>query len=372
VGTTSGRVAPGRVGGPAGRATAALRARLTDVVIASPQVVAVTAGAIYATAGGVVALTPLFPREPQVQVLELELLAVAALLTGLSLLRWGRHLPAWSAHALVLLGCGAISAGVWWSGATPTGVALNSFYIFVALDCGLFFTRRAGWVHLAVAVTACLGVMALQSPAAIGAAVITSVTAVVVACGTTWLTQKAASADVDPLTGLANRRRLDAELGAAGERADRSGSPLSVALLDLDRFKAVNDGLGHAAGDRLLVAVTRAWTPLLDAGQLLARQGGDEFVLVLPGLELPAALALVERLRAAMPEGRTCSAGVAQHGDGEGVSALLRRADAALYRVKRDGRDGVAGADALEDPADAQAKANSSGRTTTTAAAHTP
>ena len=311
-------------------------------MVAPPRLVATTAGPIYATAGLVGLLTPLFPQEPAVQVAGLQLLGLSALATGAALLRWGPRLPAWTAHVLVLTATLAISAAVALAGATPTGVALNSFFIFVALDCGLFFTRRAGWLHMAVALSACVGGLVLQSPTAIGAGVITSMTAVVVAHGTSSLVRMAAAANVDPLTGLANRRHLDEVLQAEVERADRLRLPASVALLDLDHFKAVNDTRGHAEGDGLLQAVTRAWTPLLAPGQLLARQGGDEFVLLMPGLRLEEAVAVAERLRLAMPEGHTCSVGVAEHWRGEGARALLRRADAALYRVKRGGRDGTA------------------------------
>jgi len=333
--------APGASSRPRARATS-LADRLSATVVAPPKLVATTAGPIYATAGLVGVLTPLFPEEQAVHVPALQVLGLLALATGGVLVRWGPRLPAWCAHVVVLLATAAISAAVASAGATPTGVALNSFFIFVALDCGLFFTRLVGWLHMVVALSACVGGMVLQSPSAIGAAVITSMTAVVVAHGTGSLVRMAAAANVDPLTGLSNRRHLDEALQAALEHADRTRSPLSVALLDLDHFKSVNDTRGHDEGDWLLQAVTRAWTPLLGAGQLLARQGGDEFVLVMPGLRLDEAVATAERLRLAMPEGHTCSVGVAQHWHGENARALLRRADAALYQVKRSGRDGIA------------------------------
>ena len=332
------RSAPAGAAGPRARATA-LAARLSAAVVAPQAVVATFAGAIYCTAGLVGVLTPLFPQEPEVQTAQVQALAAAALVTGLALLRWGRHLAPWSAHLLVLGGTAAIALAVAWSGPTPTGIALNCFFIFVALDCGLFFTRVVGWLHLAVALAACVGGLAAQSPTAVGAGVITSVTALIVAAGTGWLVRMAAAANVDPLTGLSNRRHLDEALQAAVERSDRTRTPLSVALLDLDHFKAVNDTQGHAEGDGLLQSVTSAWTPLLAPGQLLARQGGDEFVLVMPGARLDEAVSTAERLRRAMPAGSTCSVGVAQHWHGEGARPLLRRADAALYQVKRTGRD---------------------------------
>jgi len=333
--------APGAVRRPRVRATA-LGDRLSASVIAPPKVTTTFTGAIYATAGGVGLLIPIFPQEPAVQTAPIQVLAVGALLVGLAVLRWGRVLPPWSTHVLVLGGTAAISAAVALAGASPTGIALSGFFVFVALDCGLFFTPVAGSVHMVVAGAACIGGSLAHSPEAVGAAVITTTTATFVAAGTRWLVRVAAAANVDVLTGLPNRRHLDEALQVAVERADRTRSPLSVALVDLDHFKAVNDTAGHAEGDRLLRAVTAAWTPLLGPGHLLARQGGDEFVLVMPGLRLDEAVAASERLRLAMPEGSTCSVGVAEHRHGEGPWHLMRHADAALYRVKRSGRDGTA------------------------------
>jgi diguanylate cyclase (GGDEF)-like protein len=149
-------------------------------------------------------------------------------------------------------------------------------------------------------------------------------------------------AHTDPLTGLANRRAWEDALGAALHDAGMTGTPLAVALLDLDRFKVLNDTQGHGAGDRLLRELAAGWSAAVRGRDVLARLGGDEFGLLLPDCSEEGARVLVERLRAEMPGEHTCSAGVAAWRPGETADALLARADAGLYAAKAAGRDRVA------------------------------
>lgn len=148
-----------------------------------------------------------------------------------------------------------------------------------------------------------------------------------------------AEARRDTLTGLWNRRAWDERLADEVARARRSGAPLSVALLDLDRFKAYNDRHGHQAGDRLLKEATAAWRSQLRAGDVLARWGGEEFAVLLPGCTIREARLLVERIRRLTPEGQTCSAGIAEWDRREDLDRVLHRADVALYQAKHTGRD---------------------------------
>jgi diguanylate cyclase (GGDEF)-like protein len=149
-------------------------------------------------------------------------------------------------------------------------------------------------------------------------------------------------AHTDPLTGLANRRAWEERLEAALRDAAATGAPLAVALLDLDRFKDLNDTQGHGAGDRLLRELAAGWSGAVRGRDLLARLGGDEFGLLLTDCDEQGALTLVERLRADIPGEHTCSAGVAAWRAGETADALLARADAALYAAKAAGRDRAA------------------------------
>ncbi len=148
-----------------------------------------------------------------------------------------------------------------------------------------------------------------------------------------------AEARTDPLTGLGNRRQWDEQLELELERARRAGSGLAVALVDLDRFKAVNDTLGHAAGDRLLREVAEAFAGAVRSIDLVTRVGGEEFAVALPTSSLELAAQIVERLRTSVPSGITASAGLALWHGYEDAATLVQRADTALYDAKSAGRD---------------------------------
>jgi diguanylate cyclase (GGDEF)-like protein len=215
-------------------------------------------------------------------------------------------------------------------------MALAGIYSFVAVAAFFLFAPPLALAYLVTAITACTVVLSVRGVPAgpvVALAVVTATIALVVAT----LVRRASSASLDGLTGLANRRGFDDALDEAMRVTARSGAQFSVALVDVDHFKAINDQHGHAAGDDLLRSVARAWAPLVPRGALLARHGGDEFALLLPSCRGPVALRVVEGLRLACPK-VPLSAGVAQHRPGELASQLMRRADTALYRAKADGR----------------------------------
>jgi diguanylate cyclase (GGDEF)-like protein len=157
-------------------------------------------------------------------------------------------------------------------------------------------------------------------------------------------------ATTDPLTGVANRRRILALAQQEICRCARSGRPLAVLMMDLDHFKAVNDRLGHAAGDCVLIGIAQACERSLRQIDAFGRVGGEEFVALLPDTDHDQALAAAERLRTRVatlpdiPAPMTLSIGVAvldrvTAAAEEELSRLLARADAALYQAKWQGRN---------------------------------
>lgn len=145
-------------------------------------------------------------------------------------------------------------------------------------------------------------------------------------------------ADHDPLTGVANRRRLDQELSRELSRARREGTPLCVVTMDLDGLKEHNDTYGHAAGDQLLKHVAATWSSRLRATDVIARTGGDEFVILLPDCPLETAEDLIGELRGAIAARGRCSAGAAIWDGREPAAALQARADVAMYAAKASSR----------------------------------
>jgi diguanylate cyclase (GGDEF)-like protein/PAS domain S-box-containing protein len=143
----------------------------------------------------------------------------------------------------------------------------------------------------------------------------------------------------DALTGLPNRRTLDEQLPREMARARRAATPLCLAIIDIDFFKAYNDAHGHLAGDGMLRDCAEAWDSELRGEDTIVRYGGEEFLVLLPGASLEQAAETVERLRAVTPDGQTCSAGRACWDFIESAEDLLERADVALYAAKGAGRD---------------------------------
>jgi diguanylate cyclase (GGDEF)-like protein len=160
-----------------------------------------------------------------------------------------------------------------------------------------------------------------------------------------WTEEQASEARIDSLTGLANRRALEEILAAEISRAQRFTHQLALVLLDLDRFKEINDSFGHAAGDVMLRAVSRLLTSLARQGDTVARWGGEEFIVVLPETDLPGAQRFAERLRRTIEAHSvgdmqtSASCGVATMLPEDSVEELLGAADQALYQAKSNGRN---------------------------------
>ncbi len=154
-------------------------------------------------------------------------------------------------------------------------------------------------------------------------------------------------ATMDALTGIGNRRAYEDHLAQEVRRAGLIKSPLSLILIDVDRFKAFNDQFGHLAGDKVLKQVAQAMAGCVEGNQFLARYGGEEFVFIIPGQGVGVAAEVAERLREAVASGDwpdrpvTISLGVTEFIPGEAGESMVLRADEALYRSKEEGRNRV-------------------------------
>jgi diguanylate cyclase (GGDEF)-like protein len=155
----------------------------------------------------------------------------------------------------------------------------------------------------------------------------------------------------DPLSGLLNRRGFEASATEMLEKCLPGRIPVALIVADLDRFKAVNDSHGHAAGDRVIAAFAMRLQSAAGSRAVAGRLGGEEFALLLPLADAAAARLLADAVRrafsgddiAGLPRGvrMTSSFGIAVRTDGESLQELMRRGDEALYCAKRDGRDCV-------------------------------
>ena len=150
----------------------------------------------------------------------------------------------------------------------------------------------------------------------------------------------------DFLTDTANRFRLEEEAGRWMDFCRRQGMPLSLAFVDVDNLKSVNDRYGHAVGDTILVNLAKLFQRQLRSSDTLARWGGDEFVLLLPNTPLASAVTLMERMKASVDEQSfaanikiTWSCGIVEMEAGESFQTILCKADALMYEGKHSGKD---------------------------------
>ena len=289
-------------------------------------VVMLLVSGVAATLGAAVPMTPSAPTRLNA--------ALAVIAFAMALTVWCRP----SALPWRVVGPAAVVAGVAGivaAAATPGGTATATLaFVWVVLYTALFCSRRTTRAYVGLVAAALAGALAANpfpGSAHTWAYVVLTAAAAGEALSST-VSRLHRLAVTDPLTGLLNREGLRQAADAVLLAADRSGDELTVAVLDLDGFKAVNDVHGHAAGDALLVELSRAWSGELRPADLLGRWGGDEFVLVLPGAGVASATAAVHRLTAASTA--RWSYGLATHRPGLSLDALLHDADAELYRAK--------------------------------------
>ena len=217
----------------------------------------------------------------------------------------------------------------------------------------VFFTRSHAWAPLAPGQTAEISTVSrtIMTVALFALALVLNRTArLAKALGDQALRVAELAAETDPLTGLANRRPVWSRLDAL----ETQRGSFCVALADLDHFKQLNDEFGHDCGDEVLVHIAELLEANMREGDLVARWGGEEFVIVLPNTSIGEAVQITDRLRESVAHSLpacarhihavTVSIGVANAFDGEVPDSVINRADGALYRAKLEGRNAVVAA----------------------------
>lgn len=259
-----------------------------------------------------------------------------ASLGAVALWVFGRNAPAILMQ--LLMGLGAVIVSVMVANAHTTGGAMLAAFAYpwTAMYVAHFFSRRAVFAQsLLISVGFGVGLLLSGLPnVGIDWVVVTGTvwsTGIVLCNLSESLRQRA---DTDPLTGLLNRNGLLAVAARERAIAERTRNPLTLAVLDLNGFKQVNDRLGHAAGDRLLAELGRNWQRRLRPGDILARHGGDEFVLLFPATGPRESHRVLDRLHGEESP-MDWSVGVSEWLPGEDLDTCLARADRSLYRVKQ-------------------------------------
>ncbi|HEY7076030.1 MAG TPA: GGDEF domain-containing protein [Solirubrobacteraceae bacterium] len=323
-----------------------LRAQATD----GRAQMARAATLLFGVASVVNLLGVVLPHQAGVDVGGYIAVSLAAAVCSLVFLVGGARLPGAVFHAACAAGIVLVSLGLFFNGERHGGRAGGDeiYYAWVVLFVAYFMGRRATAVHGALACAAYAGTLAAMHIGPIAVSRWITITGMITGASIVVRLLRARAdgllaslrdaALTDHLTGLCNRRAFEAAAGRELARSHRGGGPVSLVMMDIDAFKAVNDRLGHAAGDDLLVDVARVLCEQVRAVDVAARLGGDEFAVLLPGTDHGDAKAVAARIADAVRASSATgiSYGVAElGGDVLDLDALLRAADGRLYDMKR-------------------------------------
>jgi len=303
--------------------------------------------AFSATLWAVAALTGLvgilLPHGPHVHVIVWVALSVVAGATSLTTFKRGVISSVRIHYVLSAMALVAVSGAIEAAHGSPVVYAVPVLYLLVTIYTASFHPTRSFSIYLFFQAAASALVL-IPSGEPGGAAAWGSSILVISTVGVVvhmLRRELDITARTDPLTGLWNRRALEVLLVGALSDCSRRTQELSLAVIDLDNFKAVNDQKGHHVGDQVLQEISASWGKELRKGDILSRSGGDEFVLVLPNTGGTQACEVLRRLGAA--GGHSFSSGVvtARPDVPSTLDDLLRWADGACYRAKQAGRDAV-------------------------------
>ena len=294
------------------------------------------------TIGAVTGLVgSLVPHGPGVNVAGWLGLSGAAAVIALWSWRHDATIPIRVQYLLSVLAAIAVGSALLCAHHSPAVFVAASLYVLPTIYTAAFYDSRPFGLYL-LSQAVVLGAVLFTSgqPAAPAAWVFETTT--ISALGIVVHRLRAAlieMATTDPLTGLANRRAFQALLEHELAGHMRTARPLCVAVLDLDHFKEINDAHGHVVGDRVLTGVASAWAGRLRKVDVLARFGGDEFVVLFPEACATEAIEILGRMRGASDQ--QFSAGIVEAGGHAAVADLLTAADKACYAAKQHGRGQV-------------------------------